>query len=501
MAETIQCDLAVIGGGPGGYTAAFRAADLGKTVVLIEEGERIGGVCLNVGCIPSKTLLHAAEIIAEARDAAAYGVKFPAPEIDMDTLRGKKDQVIGKLTGGLAGLAKARKVRILRGRGNFTSPNTIQVTGGAPPAGPDSPGGADSPSGESALTGAPSEARQVRFENAVIAVGSAPVKLPFIPSDDPRIWDSTDALALPFIPGRLAVLGGGIIGLEMAQVYAALGSEVTIIEMLDQIIPPADADLVRPLAMKIAKEYKAVYTSTKLTGVDAAAGALSISLEGPKAPSSIEADALLVAVGRRPNGGLVGAESIGIRLDEKGFIPVNERLATEVPNIYAVGDAAGNPMLAHKAVHEGKIAAEVIAGMKSAFTPMGIPSVAYTDPEIAWVGYTEKEARAAGVDYEKGAFPWAAGGRALAAAQSHGITKALFHAETGRIIGAGIVGARAGDLIAEAALAIEMGADAADIGATIHAHPTFAETMAFAAETAEGTITDAMPPKKSRRPN
>ena len=498
MAETIQCDLAVIGGGPGGYTAAFRAADLGKTVVLIEEGERIGGVCLNVGCIPSKTLLHAAEIIAEARDAAAYGVQFPAPEIDLDTLRGKKDQVIGKLTGGLAGLAKARKVRILRGRGHFTSPNTIQVPPAAPPAGPDSPSGADSPTGESGPTG---ETHQVRFENAIIAVGSAPVKLPFIPSNDPRIWDSTDALALPFIPGRLAVLGGGIIGLEMAQVYAALGSQVTIIEMLDQIIPPADADLVRPLAVKIAKEYKAVYTSTKLTGVDTAAEALSISLEGPKAPSSIEADALLVAVGRRPNGGLVGAESIGIRLNEKGFIPVNERLATEVPNIYAVGDAAGNPMLAHKAVHEGKIAAEVIAGMKSAFTPMGIPSVAYTDPEIAWVGYTEKEARAAGVDYEKGAFPGAAGGRALAAAQSHGITKALFHAETGRIIGAGIVGARAGDLIAEAALAIEMGADAADIGATIHPHPTFAETMAFAAETAEGTITDAMPPKKSRRPN
>ena len=495
MAEMIQCDLAVLGGGPGGYTAAFRAADLGKTVVLIEEGERIGGVCLNVGCIPSKTLLHAAEIIAEARDAAAYGLKFPAPEINLDALRGKKDQVIGKLTGGLAGLAKARKVRILRGRGHFTSPNTIEVTPpaapGAPPAGPDS-----APAG-----GAPSAARQVRFENAIIAVGSAPVKLPFIPSDDPRIWDSTDALALPFIPGRLAVLGGGIIGLEMAQVYAALGSQVTIIEMLDQIIPPADADLVRPLAMKIAKEYKAVYTSTKLTGVDAAAEALTISLEGPKAPASIEADALLVAVGRRPNGGLIGAENIGIRLDEKGFIPVNERLATEVPNICAVGDAAGNPMLAHKAVHEGKIAAEVIAGMKSAFTPMGIPSVAYTDPEIAWVGYTEKEARAAGVDYEKGAFPWAAGGRALAAAQSHGITKALFHPETRRIIGAGIVGARAGDLIAEAALAIEMGADAADIGATIHAHPTFAETIAFAAETAEGTITDAMPPKKSRRRN
>ena len=477
MAETIQCSVAVLGGGPGGYTAAFRAADLGKNVVIIEDAERIGGVCLNVGCIPSKTLLHASEIIAEARDAAAYGLKFAPPELDLDTLRGKKDQVIGKLTGGLAGLAKARGVTIVRGRGQFTSPNTIEVT---PPEG----------------ASGPAQSR-VSFEQAVIAVGSAPVALPFIPADDSRIWDSTDALALPFIPGRLAVLGGGIIGLEMAQVYSALGSEVTIIEMLDQIIPPADADLVRPLAAKITKEYKAVYTSTKLTAVKTSPKALSISLEGPKAPASIEADALLVAVGRRPNGRLVGAENIGVRVDERGFIPVNERLTTDVPNIYAVGDVAGNPMLAHKAVHEGKIAAEVIAGMKSAFTPMGIPSVAYTDPEIAWVGYTEKEAEAAGIAYEKGAFPWAASGRALSAEKSAGTTKALFHSKTGRLIGAGIAGARAGDLIAEAALALEMGADAADMGATIHAHPTFAETMAFAAETAEGTITDALPPKKA----
>ena len=486
MAETIQCSVAVLGGGPGGYTAAFRAADLGKNVMIIEEAERIGGVCLNVGCIPSKTLLHASEIIAEARDAAAYGLKFAPPELDIDTLRGKKDQVIGKLTGGLAGLAKARGVQIIRGRGHFTSPNTIEVT---PPE-------AASEGGEAAAGPAPA-ARRVSFEQAVIAVGSAPVAPPFIPAEDSRIWDSTDALALPFIPGRLAVLGGGIIGLEMAQVYSALGSEVTIIEMLDQIISPADADLVRPLAAKITKEYKAVYTSTKLTAVKTSPKALTLSLEGPKAPASIEADALLVAVGRRPNGRLVGAENIGIRVDEQGFIPVNERMTTDVPNIYAVGDVAGSPMLAHKAVHEGKIAAEVIAGMKSAFTPMGIPSVAYTDPEIAWVGYTEKEAQAAGIAYEKGAFPWAASGRALSAEKSAGTTKALFHTETGRLIGAGIAGARAGDLIAEAALAVEMGADAADIGATIHAHPTFAETIAFAAETAEGTITDALPPKKA----
>jgi len=471
MSETIQCEVAVLGGGPGGYTAAFRAADLGKKVILIEKDERIGGVCLNGGCIPSKTLLHAAEIIEESIDALSYGLKFSAPEIDLDALRAKKDDVVDKLTGGLKGLAKARKVTIIRGSGTFKDKSSITVDG------PDGP-------------------VEIKFEDAIIAVGSQPVALPFLPNDDKRIWDSTDALTLPFIPKRLAVLGGGIIGLEMAQVYSALGSEITVIEMLDQIIPPADADMVRPLAAKLKKKYKAIYTSTKLTGVEAKKDALHISLEGDKAPSIVEADALLVSVGRKPNGKGIGAETIAVTVDERGFIPVNERQETGVPGIYAIGDVVGNPMLAHKAVYEGKIAAEVISGLKSAFSVMTIPSVAYTDPEIAWTGYTEKQAKSEGIAYEKGAFPWAASGRALSANKGTGTTKALFDKETGRIIGAGIVGARAGDLIAEATLAIEMGADAADIGGTIHAHPTFAETLAFAAEMVEGTITDAMPPKK-----
>ncbi len=471
MSETIQCEVAVLGGGPGGYTAAFRAADLGKKVILIEKDERIGGVCLNVGCIPSKTLLHVAEIIEESVDALTYGLKFSAPEIDLDALRAKKDDVVDKLTSGLKGLAKARKVTIVRGSGTFKDSSSISVNG------PDGP-------------------VEIKFENAIIAVGSQPVALPFLPNDDKRIWDSTEALALPFIPKRLAVLGGGIIGLEMAQVYSALGSEITVIEMLDQIIPPADADMVRPLATKLKKKYKAIFTSTKLTAVEAKKGSLHISLEGEKAPSVVEADALLVSVGRKPNGKGIGADTIGVTVDERGFIPVNERQETGVPGIYAIGDVVGNPMLAHKAVYEGKIAAEVISGLKSAFSAMTIPSVAYTDPEIAWAGYTEKQAKSEGIAYEKGAFPWAASGRALSANKGTGTTKALFDKETGRIIGAGIVGARAGDLIAEATLAIEMGADAADIGGTIHAHPTFAETLAFAAEMVEGTITDVMPPKK-----
>lgn len=471
MSEVIQCEVAVLGGGPGGYTAAFRAADLGREVVLIEKEERIGGVCLNVGCIPSKTLLHAAEIIEESAEAESYGIVFPAPKIDVDTLRGKKNDIVGKLTGSLKGLAKARKVTIVQGSGKFTDTGTISIDG-------------------------PDGTVNIKFDNAVIAVGSRPLVLPFLPNDDERIWDSTDALALPFIPKRLAVLGGGIIGLEMAQVYAALGSEITVIEMLDQIIPQADTDMVRPLAAKLKKKYKAVYTSTKLTAVEAKKDSLLISLEGDKAPESIEADALLVSVGRLPNGKGIGAEDIGITVDERGFIPVNERQETGVTGIYAIGDVVGDPMLAHKAVHEGKVAAEVISGLKSAFTPITIPSVAYTDPEIAWTGYTEKQAKAEGISYDKGAFPWAASGRALSADKGSGMTKALFDSESGRIIGAGIVGARAGDLIAEATLAIEMGADAADIGDTIHAHPTFAETLAFAAEMVEGTITDVMPPKK-----
>ena len=471
MSESIRCEVAVLGGGPGGYTAAFRAADLGLDVVLVEKHERIGGVCLNVGCIPSKTLLHASELISDAMEASVYGLDFGKPEIDLDRLRGKKDDVVGKLTGGLKGLAKARKVRIVRGTGTFKDATTLQIDGSA-------------------------EVAEISFGSAVIAVGSRPVQLPFLPDDDERIWDSTDALRLPFVPKRLAVLGGGIIGLEMAQVYASLGSEITVIEMLDQIIPPADADMVRPLAAKLKKQYKAVYTSTKLTGVEAGRNSLKISLEGDKSPDSIEADALLVAVGRLPNGAGVNAEAAGINVDERGFISVDERMRTGVSGIYAIGDVVGNPMLAHKAVHEGKVAAEVISGMKSAFTPMTIPSVAYTDPEVAWAGITEKQAKAEGIEYEKGAFPWAASGRALSSDKSNGLTKALFDTKTGRLIGAGIVGARAGDLLAEAVLAIEMGADAADIGGSIHAHPTFAETLAFAAEMAEGTITDALPPKK-----
>jgi len=471
MSESLSCDLVVLGGGPGGYTAAFRAADLGLSVILVEQEERIGGVCLNVGCIPSKTLLHAAEIIEEAEAAAQYGLGFGPPSIDLDVLRGKKDDVVGKLTGGLASLAKKRKVRIVTGRGRFSSDRTLKVENGADPV-------------------------EIRFSSAIIAVGSRPVELPFLPNDDGRIWDSTDALALPFVPKRLAVLGGGIIGLEMAQVYAALGSRITIIEMLDQIIPAADADLVRPLATKLKKRYDAVYTGTRLTAVEAGDEALSISLEGPKAPERIEADALLVSVGRRPNGAGIGAAEIGVTVDEKGFIPVNPRQETGVPGIYAIGDVAGEPMLAHKAVHEGKVAAEVAAGLKSAFSAMTVPSVAYTNPEIAWAGYTEKQAEAEGIPYEKEAVPWAMSGRALSADAALGTTKALFHAETGRLIGAGITGARAGDLISEAVLAIEMGADAADIGASVHPHPTFSETLAFAAEMAEGTITDALPPKK-----
>ncbi len=472
MSKIVDCEVAVLGGGPGGYTAAFRAADLGKDVVIIEQNDRLGGVCLNVGCIPSKTLLHAAEILEEADEAVPYGITFPKPAIDINVLRSKKDSVIEKLTGGLSHLAAARKVRIVNGSGRFTGNREISVS-----------------QGKGVTT--------VTFESAVIAAGSRPTELPFLPDNEDRIWSSTEALALPFIPERLAVLGGGIIGLEMAQIYSALGSKITIIEMLDQIIPPADASLVRPLAIKLKKRYEAIYTSAKLTKVGAGKKSLTLSLEGEKVPESIEADALLVAVGRRPNSGGIGADTPGIHVDDRGFIRVNKRMETSVPGIYAVGDVIGNPMLAHKAVHEGKVVAEVIAGLKSAFTPMCIPSVAYTNPEIAWVGYTEKQAREEGISFEEAAFNWAASGRALSADKANGISKALFDSGTGRIIGAGITGARAGDLIAEAALAIEMGADAADIGSTIHAHPTFAETLAFVAETAEGSITDALPVRKN----
>jgi len=471
MTKSINCELAVLGAGPGGYTAAFRAADLGKKVVLIEKEKEIGGVCLNVGCIPSKTLLHVAEIISDSRNLESYGLKFAPPEIDTDKLKGKKDEIVNNLSRGLRGLARARGVTVLSGRGKFASSKTIDVN----------------------LAGS---ITSVNFEQAIIAVGSKPAALQSLPQDNRRIWDSTRALELPFVPKRLAVLGGGIIGLEMAQIYWALGSEITVIEMLDQLIPLADADLARQLSEELSRKYRAIYTSTKLTGVKSQRENLIIGLEGEKAPRTIEADAVLVSIGRIPNSRDIGAEDIGIAVDDRGFIPVNRRQETNVPGIYAVGDVVGNPMMAHKAVHEGKVAAEVIAGLKSANTAMTIPSVAYTDPEIAWTGYTEKQARAEGIAYTRGSFPWLASGRALSADKGKGSTKALFDKGTGRLIGAGIVGARAGDIIAEASLAIEMGADAVDISGTIHPHPTFAETLAQAAEMAEGTITDAIAAKK-----
>jgi len=471
MNESISCDLAVLGAGPGGYSAAFRAADLGKKVILIEREEKLGGVCLNVGCIPSKTLLHASEIISDSKNLESYGLKFPPPEIDIDRLRTKKNEIVDRLTRGLRSLAKARNVRILSGTGRFTSPKTITVD----------------------LAG---KITSVDFEQAIIAVGSKPITLQSLPKNDEIIWDSTKALELPFIPKRLAILGGGVIGLELAQVYWALGSEITIIEMLNQLIPPADADLVHQLSEELKLRYKAIHTSTKLTGIRRQKESLIINLEGKRAPSTIEVDALLVSVGRSPNGKGIGAEGIGVLVDEKGFIPVNRRQETNVPGIYAIGDVAGNPMLAHKAAYEGKIAAETISGLKNANTAMTIPSVAYTDPEIAWTGYTEKQAKTEGIAYTGGAFPWVASGRALSADKSRGSTKVLFDKNTGRLIGAGIVGARAGDIIAEATLAIEMGADAADISGVIHPHPTFAETLMQATEMAEGTIIDIMATKK-----
>ena len=468
----IQCDVLVLGSGPGGYTAAFRAADLGLNVVMVERYDSIGGVCLNVGCIPSKALLHVSEVLNETREMGDHGVKFAEPEIDTDKLREHKNNVIGKLTGGLAQLAKQRKVQVVQGVGEFTGEHTLKVT--------------DGDGGETS----------VAFANAIIAAGSQPVKLPFIPHDDPRVMDSTDALELEEIPERMLVIGGGIIGLEMAQVYDSLGANITVVELSDTIIPGADKDITRPLLKRIKKRYENIYLGAKVTDVEATDEGLKVSFEGKKVPETDTFDRILVAVGRSPNGGKIGAENAGVNVDERGFIKVDERMRTNVPHIFAIGDLVGQPMLAHKAVHEGKVAAEVIAGEPSAFTPMGIPSVAYTDPEVAWAGKTEDELKAEGIEYEKGAFPWAASGRSLSLGRDEGATKALFDAKTHRLLGMGIVGPNAGELIAEAMLAIEMGADMADIGLTIHPHPTLSETLAFAAEMAEGTITDLMPPKK-----
>lgn len=471
----MQCDVLVLGSGPGGYTAAFRAADLGKKVIMVERYSDIGGVCLNVGCIPSKALLHMSVVLNETKEMSVNGITFGEPQIDIDKIREFKDGVINKLTGGLSGLAKARKVEVVTGYGKFTSGNTVAVE---------------------ADDGA---VKTIAFEKAIIAAGSRVIKLPFIPHDDPRVMDSTGALALEEIPERLLVIGGGIIGLEMAQVYDSLGSKITVVELGDTIIPGADKDITRPLLKKIKKQYENVFLKSKVTNVEAKDEGLLVTFEGKECPETDTFDRVLVAVGRSANGKLIDAEKAGVAVNDWGFIEVNERLETNVDNIYAIGDIVGQPMLAHKAVHEGKVAAEVINGMPSAFTPMSIPSVAYTDPEVAWAGKTEDELKAEGVEYEKGAFPWAASGRSLSLGRDEGLTKAMFCAKTHRLLGCGIVGPNAGELIAEAMLAIEMGADMHDVGLTIHPHPTLSETLCFAAEMASGTITDLMPPKKRNK--
>jgi dihydrolipoamide dehydrogenase len=459
-----DAQVVVIGSGPGGYTAAFRAADLGLKTVLVERYEQLGGVCLNVGCIPSKALLHAARVVAEVEEMAAHGIEYGEPSVDISALLGWKQSVVDKLTGGLKGLAKQRKVEVIHGTARFTGPNSIAV-----------------------------DDRTVTFDNCIIAAGSQSATLPGLP-DDPRIIDSTGALSPTTIPDRLLVIGGGIIGLEMATVYDALGSRVSVVELLDQLIPGCDKDLVKPLHKRISGRYEAILLETEVLEVHAADSGLEVKFSNGSGQTF---DQVLVAVGRKPNGHAIEATAAGINVNERGFIPVDRHLRTNVPGIYAIGDIAGGPMLAHKASHEGKVAAEVIAGVPGAeFDPRAIPSVAYTDPEVAWMGLTETDAKASGIEYEKATFPWAASGRALGLGRSEGMTKLLFEPETRRLLGAGIVGVGAGDLIAETVHAIEVGSDAEDIGLTIHPHPTLSETVMFAAEMAEGTITDLMPPRR-----
>ncbi|SHJ29221.1 dihydrolipoamide dehydrogenase [Palleronia salina] len=468
----MHADLVVLGSGPGGYTAAFRAADLGKSVILIERYSTIGGVCLNVGCIPSKALLHAAKVITETEEMSSHGLAFKRPEIELDNLRSWKDGVVKQLTGGLAGLSKQRKVQIVTGWGEFSGANSISVS---------------TDDGQKTVT----------FDQCIIAVGSTPVELPFIPHDDERIVDSTGALELSNIPKKMCVLGGGIIGFEMATVYEALGSEVTVVEMMDQILPGADKDIVKPLSKRMEKRLKSIKLKTKVTDVKAQKNGLKVTFEDEKGESSSEMfDKMLVAVGRRPLGASCAADKAGVKVSDRGFINVDHQQRTNVDHIFAIGDVVGQPMLAHKAVHEGKVAAEVVCGEKRAFDARIIPSVAYTDPEVAWCGVTEEQAKKEGRKIHKGVFPWAASGRALANGRSEGMTKLIFDPEDDRVIGGAIVGTNAGDLISEVALAIEMGSDAVDLGHTIHPHPTLSETVNFAAEMFEGTITDLMPPKK-----
>jgi dihydrolipoamide dehydrogenase len=467
-AATHSTELVVIGSGPGGYTAAFRAADLGVDTILIERYPVLGGVCLNVGCIPSKALLHAAKIIDDAAAMADHGVTFGEPTIDAEKLRDWKNSVVGKLTGGLSTMAKQRKVRVLTANAKFESANRLRLDNG----------------------------ETVDFKNCIIAAGSEPMMLPDLP-DDRRIIDSTGALELTPIPQRLLVVGGGIIGLEMACVYSALGTDVSVVELTDSLMPGTDKDLLRPFMKIVKKRYESIMLSTKVTAMRATAPGIEVTFEGDKSPSTGVYDRVLVAIGRRANGGKLDADKAGVAVDQRGIIEVDKQMRTNVSHIFAIGDLAGGPMLAHKATHEAKVAAEVVAGEKSYFDARTIPSVAYTDPEVAWVGLTELEAKAQGIDYEKAQFPWAASGRALALGRSEGFTKLLFDKKTKRVLGGAIVGQSAGDLIAEIGLAIEMGADASDISLTIHPHPTLSETVAFTAEAFEGTLTDLYMPKKA----
>ncbi len=466
----VHVEVAVLGSGPGGYTAAFRAADLGKSVALIERYPTLGGVCLNVGCIPSKTLLHMADVLNEAREMSAHGINFGQPELDIDRIRAHKSKTVETLTSGLAKLARQRKIQVVTGSGSFSDPHLLEV---------------ETPDGTTTI----------QFDHAIIAAGSQSVQLPGFPHEDPRVMDSTDALELSEIPARILVIGGGIIGLELATVYDAFGSEVTVVELLDALIPGADPDLVRPLYQRIRKRYANIFLSTRVTGIEPQTDGLRVTFEGEHAPEDDVFDRVLVAVGRRPNGAVIGAERAGVEVDGDGFIRVDKQQRTSVGHIFAIGDITGDPMLAHKATHEGRTAAEVIAGLPASFDPAAIPSVAYTDPEVAWMGTSEAEAKARGVEIEKASFPWAASGRSLSLGRAEGLTKLIFSKETGRLIGAGVVGKNAGELIAETVLALELGADAQDLGLTIHPHPTLSETVGFAADMVEGTITDLYAPK------
>ena len=461
----IHAEVLVLGGGPGGYTAAFRAADLGKKVVLVERYPVLGGVCLNVGCIPSKALLHVAQILHESEALAEHGVSFGKPSIDLDKVRAWKQSVSQGLNQGLARLVKQRNITLIQGVGKFASANSLVVEGA-------------------------NGTQTISFDNAIIATGSHPTKIPSFPNDDPRLWNSTDALELKSIPEKLLIVGGGIIGLEMATVYHALGSKISVVELQDQIIPGCDKDLVTPLQRRIKKQYDNLWLQTSVKAIEATADGLKVALEGKNAPESELFDAVLVAVGRKPNGKLIDADKAGVNVDDAGFIAVDKQQRTNIAHIFAIGDIVGNPMLAHKASYEGKIAAEVISGHKAGFDALTIPSVAYTDPEVAWMGLSETQAQQQGVEYEKAVFPWAASGRSLALGRNEGLTKIITDKNSGRLLGAGFVGPGAGELIAEAVLALEMGADAQDISLTIHAHPTLSESFAFAAEMIEGTITD-----------